>query len=198
MAFFTKKTWEDRVAEFINRRTLTKEDGTEEIVTVARNEGTVSAEGDAFNAETMNNLEGRVEAGFNAVNESLTAEANNRNAEDVKLAASIAEVATSVSTVAESTNNANKTALSAIKARTKNIEVTVSNGIATIPFSSVSSDINTSNYVDALVDIFSSNDYIICRKWQSGTNIYAFIRNYDGTVLTSGNLTFQVTAFITM
>ena len=71
MAFFTKKTWEDRRAEFINRRTLTKEDGTEEIVTVARNEGTVSAEGDAFNAETMNNLEGRVEAGFNAVNESL-------------------------------------------------------------------------------------------------------------------------------
>ena len=72
MAFFTKKKWEDRRAEFINRRTLTKEDGTEEIVTVARNEGTVSAEGDAFNAETMNNLEGRVEAGFNAVNESLT------------------------------------------------------------------------------------------------------------------------------
>lgn len=71
MAFFTKKTWEDRVAEFINRRTLTKEDGTEEIVTVARNEGTVSAEGDAFNAETMNNLETRVEAGFNAVDQSL-------------------------------------------------------------------------------------------------------------------------------
>lgn len=71
MAFFTKKTWEDRVAEFINRRTLTKEDGTEEIVTVARNEGTVSAEGDAFNAETMNNLETRVEAGFNAVGQSL-------------------------------------------------------------------------------------------------------------------------------
>lgn len=133
-----------------------------------------------------------------SINESLTAEANNRNAEDVKLAASIAEVATSVTQVANAANAANKTALSAVKARTKNVTVAVSNGIATIPFSAISEDITASNYVDAIVDIFSSNDHVKCRKWQSGTNIYAFIRNYDGTVLTSGNLTFQVTAFITM
>ena len=68
---FEKKIWKDRIAEFINRRTLTKEDGTTEIVTVARNEGTISQEGDAFNAESMNDLEDRIENEFNALNSSL-------------------------------------------------------------------------------------------------------------------------------
>ena len=57
---FVKKTWTDRVTEYPTRRTLTKEDGTTEIVTVARNEGTVSAEGDAFSAANMNDLEQRI------------------------------------------------------------------------------------------------------------------------------------------
>ena len=57
---FEKKAWTDRVAEFINRRVLTKEDGTTEIVTVARSEGNVTQEGDAFNSENMNNLEQRI------------------------------------------------------------------------------------------------------------------------------------------
>lgn len=65
---FNKKTWKDRVAEFINRRLLTKEDGSTDLVTVARSEGTISVEGDAFNAETMNDLEDRVEAAFNELN----------------------------------------------------------------------------------------------------------------------------------
>lgn len=135
---------------------------------------------------------------FTSLNESLVTESKTRNTEDIKLSASVSEVASSITTVASTANTANATALSAIRARTENIKVTVSNGIATIPFSSISSDVKTSNYVDALIDIFSSNDYIICRKWQSGTNLYVFIRKYDGSVLTSGNLTFQITAFITM
>ena len=133
-----------------------------------------------------------------ALNESLVTESKTRNTEDIKLSASVSEVASSVTSVASTANTANATALSAIRARTKNIKVTVSNGVATIPFSSISSDVKTSNYVDALIDIFSSNDYIICRKWQNGTNLYVFIRNCDGSILTSGNLTFQITAFITM
>lgn len=68
---FKKKAWVDRVAEFINRRTLTKEDGSTELVTVARSEGTISKEGDAFNAETMNNLEQRIADEFNSVEEEL-------------------------------------------------------------------------------------------------------------------------------
>lgn len=69
---FTKKTWKNRIAEYINRRLLTNEDGSTELVTVARDEGTISQEGDAFNAANMNDLEDRIEAGFTEVNQSLT------------------------------------------------------------------------------------------------------------------------------
>lgn len=69
---FTKKTWKNRIAEYINRRLLTNEDGNTELVTVARDEGTISQEGDAFNAANMNDLEDRIEAEFNEINQSLT------------------------------------------------------------------------------------------------------------------------------
>lgn len=69
---FTKKTWKNRIAEYINRRLLTNEDGSTELVTVARDEGTISQEGDAFNAANMNDLEDRIEAEFNEVTQSLT------------------------------------------------------------------------------------------------------------------------------
>ena len=89
-------------------------------------------------------------------------------------------------------------ALSSFRARTVNIDMNVSNGVAVIPFSKIASDITETNYIDALIDIYSSNDYIICRKWHSGKCIYVFIRNYNGIPLTTGNLRFQITAFITM
>lgn len=65
---FAKKTWKDRIAEFPTRRRLTKEDNTSELVTVAREEGTLSQEGDAFSAENMNDLENRIDAEFTEVN----------------------------------------------------------------------------------------------------------------------------------
>ena len=68
---FVKKTWKNRIAEYINRRLLTKEDGSTELVTVARDEGQVSQEGDAFNAANMNDLEDRIAAGFTEINQSL-------------------------------------------------------------------------------------------------------------------------------
>lgn len=68
---FTKKTWKNRIAEYINRRLLTNEDGSTELVTVARDEGTISQEGDAFNAANMNNLEDRIAAEFEEINQSL-------------------------------------------------------------------------------------------------------------------------------
>ena len=57
---FKQKTWTDRVSEYPTRRILTKEDGSTEVVSVARAEGEISKEGDAFNAENMNDLEQRV------------------------------------------------------------------------------------------------------------------------------------------
>lgn len=61
---FNQKTWKDRVTEYPSRRTLTKTDGSTEIVNVARSEGTVSEEGDAFSAKNMNDLEQRISDTF--------------------------------------------------------------------------------------------------------------------------------------
>lgn len=68
---FAKKTWKDRITEFPTRRTLAKSDGSTELVTVARAEGTVSQEGDSFSAENMNNLETRIGNEFGEINKSL-------------------------------------------------------------------------------------------------------------------------------
>lgn len=68
---FVKKTWKDRIAEFPTRRRLTKSNGDSELVTVAREEGTLSQEGDAFSAENMNDLENRIDAEFTVVNSNL-------------------------------------------------------------------------------------------------------------------------------
>lgn len=68
---FVKKTWKNRIAEYINRRLLTNEDGSTNLVTVARDEGTISQEGDAFNAANMNDLENRIAAEFDEINQSL-------------------------------------------------------------------------------------------------------------------------------
>lgn len=68
MGIFNKKTWADRISEFPTRRQLTKEDGSTEVVTVARQEGTIMQTGDAFNAENMNDLENRVEDAVDKLN----------------------------------------------------------------------------------------------------------------------------------
>lgn len=65
---FKKKTWLDRIAEYPTRRRLKKSNGTDEIVTVSREEGTISQEGDAFSAANMNDLEKRINDEFNSLN----------------------------------------------------------------------------------------------------------------------------------
>lgn len=69
---FIKKIWKDRISEFPTRRSLTKTDGTSELVTVARSEGMISEEGDTFSAENMNDFENRVANGFSELNEKIT------------------------------------------------------------------------------------------------------------------------------
>lgn len=71
---FIKKIWKDRISEFPTRRSLTKTDGTSELVTVARSEGMISEEGDAFSAENMNDFENRVANGFSELNEKTSNE----------------------------------------------------------------------------------------------------------------------------
>lgn len=57
---FVKKTWKNRQSEYPNRRRLTDDSGDSQVVTVAREEGSITEEGDAFNAENMNDLEKRI------------------------------------------------------------------------------------------------------------------------------------------
>lgn len=68
---FKKKTWLGRIAEYPNRRRLTKEDGSSELVTVSREEGQISQEGDAFSPDNFNDLEKRISDGFDDVNQSV-------------------------------------------------------------------------------------------------------------------------------
>lgn len=89
MAIFNKKTWKARVTQRPNQRKLTKQDGSVEVVTVQRDEGTVTQEGDAFNAANMNDLENRISA-FNdlivvqeAFNEALTVNASGQVSKEV-------------------------------------------------------------------------------------------------------------------
>lgn len=69
---FVPKEWKDRLVEFAGRRKLTNvSTGEEMIVDVARNEGAVSQEGDAFSAANMSDLEQRVAEEFNNINTNL-------------------------------------------------------------------------------------------------------------------------------
>ena len=83
---YVSKTWVDRESEYPTRRQLTYIDEetqqTKQLqVTVTRDEGTVSVQGDAFAAVVMNNFESRINAavaalsacGFTEVQGTLTA-----------------------------------------------------------------------------------------------------------------------------
>lgn len=61
---FVKKNWVDRVSQYPNRRTI-NDGATTKVVTVGRDEGTVTVEGTPLNADTFNDLENRILAAFN-------------------------------------------------------------------------------------------------------------------------------------
>lgn len=67
---YEQKTWVNRVAEHPARRKLTAT-GAEGVFDVSREEGLVTAAGDAFSAGTMNGLEARIAAGFSEVNSTI-------------------------------------------------------------------------------------------------------------------------------
>ena len=69
---YVKKIWKDRKSEYPNRRTLTMEDGSVKQATVSRDEGAVSEEGDAFNAENMNDLETRVAEALTTIRDAFS------------------------------------------------------------------------------------------------------------------------------
>ena len=65
---YTKKTWKDRVSQYLNRRKLTDIDtGNTQTVTVVRDEGNVTEDGDTFTASNMNDLEDRIDTAFDDI-----------------------------------------------------------------------------------------------------------------------------------
>lgn len=83
---FKQKTWKDRISEHPNRRTLTDvSDNTTKTVDVAREEGTISQEGDAYSAANMNDLEGRIADGFSTLSQdSLKMSSSNPSSDSIK------------------------------------------------------------------------------------------------------------------
>ncbi len=61
---YTTKTWVDRNVEHPGRRKLSTVSGEDNVYDVVRSEGTITAAGDAFNAENMNDLESRISSGI--------------------------------------------------------------------------------------------------------------------------------------
>lgn len=70
---YVSKVWTNRQSEYPNRRVITHEDLTQEVVSVNRSEGTIYQVGDAVDAQNMNGLESRISAGFNEKQDTLTA-----------------------------------------------------------------------------------------------------------------------------
>lgn len=64
---YNKKTWFNRETEYPNRYTMTSANGNVADVSIVPNNGAVTATGEEFSAEVMNNLETRIESGFNDV-----------------------------------------------------------------------------------------------------------------------------------
>ena len=65
---YAKKTWKDRVTQYLNRRLLTDANtGDTQLVTVTRDEGNVTEAGDTFSAANMNDLEDRIDDAFTEV-----------------------------------------------------------------------------------------------------------------------------------
>ena len=63
---FIKRLWKDRISEFPNRRTINDGNVTKQ-VTVGRDEGNITEEGDSFDASNMNDLEQRIEDAYGDV-----------------------------------------------------------------------------------------------------------------------------------
>ena len=66
---YTTKEWADRVSEYPNRRRLEATE-TANTYDVVRDEGNIMVDGDAFDAQTMNNLESRISNAFDSIESS--------------------------------------------------------------------------------------------------------------------------------
>lgn len=70
---YTQKTWKNATVEFPSRRLLTDYDtGEQKLVKVEKSPGTIIEKGDEWNASNMNDLERRINDGFNAAHNEIS------------------------------------------------------------------------------------------------------------------------------
>lgn len=68
---YSKKTWTNRTSEYPNRYQMTSMNGNIADVAIVPKEGTITSEGDRFDADTMNDLETRIDNEFSSVESSI-------------------------------------------------------------------------------------------------------------------------------
>lgn len=68
---YSKKTWTNRTSEYPNRYQMTSMNGNIADVAIVPKEGAITNEGDRFDADTMNNLETRIDNEFSSVESSM-------------------------------------------------------------------------------------------------------------------------------
>lgn len=72
MSSFVSKEWKDIQCSFPNRYKAVDEELNEKYLTMYNAFGVITESGDVFDAATMNNLEDRIDTGFDGVMESLS------------------------------------------------------------------------------------------------------------------------------
>ena len=77
---YNKKTWTDRTSEYPNRYRMTYGNGNIADVAIVPYEGEVSTEGEKFSAQTMNDMEQRIDNGFTDADSSITSTLNTAKA----------------------------------------------------------------------------------------------------------------------
>lgn len=104
MAFFSKKTWKDRLVEYAGRRKITNVSTmVAQIVDVERAEGIVSEEGNALSAANMNDLEQRVADGFTSVQR--TTDTLTQNLQDIMGGKAVIKTLLEKKVIRNTTNN---------------------------------------------------------------------------------------------
>lgn len=69
MANYVSKQWADELVEYPYRYKITHADTTEELVNIVAQPGNVLQSGDVFEAANWNNMESRIDAGFDSCGE---------------------------------------------------------------------------------------------------------------------------------
>lgn len=187
MAWFAKKEWKNRLAEFAGRRTLTDvATGASQVVDVARSEGTISQEGDAFSAANMNEFEQRILEGFTQAENANTE--LNKNFQD------------GVNTIVSAVNTKAGTSLTGANTPAEIADVITNIETSDLQYGSMNMTANTSwiNYDITFPKKFDSVPKVMAYCSHGGYNVATYIWNITQTgcrisLMSTNGATYQTT-----